>query len=225
MRNTGLYEAQAGIKIARRNINNLRYVDDTTLMSESEGELKNLLIKVKEESEKVGLKLNIQKTKIMASGPINSWQIYNGTGAEQASVTSKKTFGRYRTLPSSRWSKLTCVSAKTGVQHVWWDTSGITRIENQNRKGRCSLGQRFVFQLMIWHSLNNPGKGIDLPGFVFSGIQRGQYYQVTFVCKMLSQGPCVTRINELSGCLGASGGILHSPRRLRFSLSWRGVFL
>ena len=73
MRNAGLEEAQAGIKIARRNINNLRYADDTTLMAESEEELKSLLLKVKEESEKVGLKLNIQKTKIMASGPITSW--------------------------------------------------------------------------------------------------------------------------------------------------------
>ena len=75
MRNTGLDEAQAGIKIARRNINILRYADDTTLMAESEEEIKRLLMKVKEESEKVGLKLNIQKTKIMASSPINSWQI------------------------------------------------------------------------------------------------------------------------------------------------------
>ena len=75
MRNAGLDEAQTGIKIARRNINNLRYADDTTLMAESEEELKSLLMKVKEESEKVGLKLNIQKTKIMASGPITSWQI------------------------------------------------------------------------------------------------------------------------------------------------------
>ena len=75
MRNTGLDEAQDGIKIARRNINNLRYADDTTLMAESEKELKSLLMEVKEESEKVGLKLNIQKTKIMASGPITSWQI------------------------------------------------------------------------------------------------------------------------------------------------------
>ena len=75
MRNTGLEEAQAGIKIAGRNINNLRYADDTTLMAESEEELKSLLMKVKEESEKVGLKLNIQKTKIMASGPITSWEI------------------------------------------------------------------------------------------------------------------------------------------------------
>ena len=75
MRNTGLDEAQAGIKIARRNITNLRYTDDTTLMAESKEELKSLLMKVKEESEKVGSKLNIQKTKIMSSGPINSWQI------------------------------------------------------------------------------------------------------------------------------------------------------
>ena len=74
MRNAGLYEAQAGIKVARGNINNFRYADDTTLMAESEEELKSLLIKVKEESEKVGLKLNNQKTKIMASEPITSWQ-------------------------------------------------------------------------------------------------------------------------------------------------------
>ena len=75
MRNAGLDEAQAGIKIVRRNNNNLRYADDTTLMAESEEELKSLLMKVKEQSEKVGLKLNIQKTKIMASGPITSWKI------------------------------------------------------------------------------------------------------------------------------------------------------
>ena len=75
MRNAGLEETQAGIKIARRNINNLRYADDTSLMAESEEELKSLLMKVKEENEKVGLKLNIQKTKIMAAGPITSWQI------------------------------------------------------------------------------------------------------------------------------------------------------
>ena len=75
MRNTGLEEAQAGIKIARRNISNLKYADDTTLMAESEEELKSLLMKVKVETEKVGLKLNIQKMKIMASGPITSWEI------------------------------------------------------------------------------------------------------------------------------------------------------
>ena len=82
-RNAGLEDAQAGIRIARRNINNLRYADDTTLKAESEEELKSLLIKVKEESEKVGLRLNIQKTKIMASGPITSWKI-NGETVETA---------------------------------------------------------------------------------------------------------------------------------------------
>ena len=79
MRSTGLEEAQAGIKTAGRNINNLRYADDTTLMAESEEELKSLMMKVKEESEKVGFKLNIQKTKIMASGPITSWEINGET--------------------------------------------------------------------------------------------------------------------------------------------------
>ena len=82
MRNAGLEEAQAGIRIAGRNINNLRYADDTTLMAESEEELKSLLMKVKAESEKLGLKLNIQKTKIMASGPITSWQIDGETVAD-----------------------------------------------------------------------------------------------------------------------------------------------
>uniref|UniRef100_A0AC11CYS5 Uncharacterized protein n=4 Tax=Ovis aries TaxID=9940 RepID=A0AC11CYS5_SHEEP len=85
MRNSGLEEAQAGIKIARRNINNLRYADDTTLMAESEEELKSLLVKVKVESEKVGLKLNIQKTKIMAPGPITSWDISHGETVETVS--------------------------------------------------------------------------------------------------------------------------------------------
>ena len=80
MRNAGLEKAQAGIKIARRNINNLRYADDTTLMAESEEELKSLLMKVKEDSEKAGLKLSIQKTKIMASSPITSWEIDGETG-------------------------------------------------------------------------------------------------------------------------------------------------
>ena len=84
MRNTGLEEEQAGIKIAGRNINNLRYADDTTLMEESEEEIKSLLMKVREKSEKVGLKLNIQKTKIMASGPITSWQI-DGETVERVS--------------------------------------------------------------------------------------------------------------------------------------------
>ena len=91
MRNAGLEEMQAGIKIAGRNINNLRYADDTTLMAESEEELKRLLMKVKEESEKVGLKLNIQKTKIMAFGPITSWQIDRETVADFILLGSKIT--------------------------------------------------------------------------------------------------------------------------------------
>ena len=91
MRNTGLEEAQAGIKIAGRNISNLRYADNTTLMAESEKELKSLLMKVKEESEKVGFKLNIQKTKIMASGPISSWQIDGETVADFIFWVSKIT--------------------------------------------------------------------------------------------------------------------------------------
>ena len=91
MRNAGLEEAQVGIKIAGRNINNLRYADDTTLMAESEEELKSFLMKVKEKSEKVGLKLNIQKTKIMASGPITSWQIDGETVADFIFLGSKIT--------------------------------------------------------------------------------------------------------------------------------------
>ena len=91
MRNAGLEEAQAGIKIAERNINNLRYADDSTLMSESEEDLKSLLMKVKEGSEKVGLKFNIQKTKIMASGPITSWQIDGETVADFIFLGSKIT--------------------------------------------------------------------------------------------------------------------------------------
>ena len=91
MRNAGLEKAQAGIKIAGRNINNLRYAGDTTLMAESQEELKSLLMKVKEESEKVGLELNIQKTKIMASGPITSWQIDGETVADFIFLGSKIT--------------------------------------------------------------------------------------------------------------------------------------
>ena len=91
MRNAGLEEAQAGIKIARRNINNLRYADDTSLMAESEEELKSLLMKVKEESEKIGLKLNVQKTKIMSSVPITSWQIDGETVANFVFLGSKIT--------------------------------------------------------------------------------------------------------------------------------------
>ena len=100
MRNAGLEEVQARIKIAGRNINNLRYADDTTLMSESEEELKSLLMKVKEESEKIGLKLNIQKTKIMASGPIASWQIYG----ETVETVSDFIFLGSNITPDGNWS-------------------------------------------------------------------------------------------------------------------------
>ena len=106
MRNAGLQEAQAGIKIARRNINNLRYADDTTLMEESKEEIKSLLMKVKDESEKVGLKLNIQKTKIMASGPITSWEI-NGKTVETVSdyfLCSKITVDHDCSHEIKRWT-------------------------------------------------------------------------------------------------------------------------
>ena len=105
MRNTGLEEAQAGIKITRRNINNLRYADETTLMAESEEELKSLLMKVKEESEKVGLKLNIQKMQIMASSPIILWQIY----VETMETVAKFIFlGSKATVAASTKLKGTC---------------------------------------------------------------------------------------------------------------------
>ena len=104
MRNAGLEEAQAGIKIAGRNINNLRYADDTTLMAESEEELKSLLMKMKEESEKVGLELNIQKTKIMASGPITSWEIDGETVSDFIWGGSKITVdGDYSHETKRRW--------------------------------------------------------------------------------------------------------------------------
>jgi len=99
MRNAGLEEAQAGIKIAKRNINNFRYADDTTLMADSEEEPKNFLLKVKEESEKVGFKLNIQKTKIMASGPIISWQIGNQYKQWQTFLGGLQIHGRWWLQP------------------------------------------------------------------------------------------------------------------------------
>ena len=105
MRNTGLEEAQAGIKIAGRNINNLRYADDTTLMAESEEELKSLLMKVKEESQKVGLKLNIQKTKIMASGPITSLQI----DGETVETVSDFIFGGSKITADGDYSHERCL--------------------------------------------------------------------------------------------------------------------
>ena len=116
MRNAGLEEAQAGIKIAGRNINNLRYADDTTLMAESEEELKSLLMKLKEESEKVGLKLNIQKTKIMASSPITSWEI----DEETVETVSDFIFGGSKSLQMvTAAMKLKDVYSLEGK---WWPT-------------------------------------------------------------------------------------------------------
>ena len=109
MRNAGLDEAQAGIKIARRNINNLRYANDSTVMAESEEELKSLLMKVKEESEKVGLKLNIQKTKIMASDPITSWEI-DGETVETVETVSDFIF---------LGSKITAEPANLSISYTW----------------------------------------------------------------------------------------------------------
>ena len=108
MRNAGLDEAQAGIKISRRNINNLGYADDTTLRAESEEELKSLLMNVKEESEKVGLKLNIQKTKIMASGPITSWQIDGETVETVTDFTFRRAPESLQMLIAAMKLKGTC---------------------------------------------------------------------------------------------------------------------
>ena len=110
MRNAGLEEAQTGIKIAGRNINNLRYADDTTLMAENEEELKSLLMKVKEESEKVALELNIQKTKIMASSPITSWQIYWET-MEMVSISPKRET-LFFWAPKSLWIVIAAMKLK-----------------------------------------------------------------------------------------------------------------
>ena len=114
MRNTGLEGAQAGIKIARKNIDHLRYADDTTLMAESEEELKSLLMEVKEESEKVGLKLNIQKTKIMASGPITSWKI----DGETVETLSDFIFGGSKITADGDWSH----EIKNSLEEKWWQT-------------------------------------------------------------------------------------------------------
>ena len=119
MRNTGMEEAQAGIEIARRNINNLRYVDDTTLMAESEEALKNLLMKVKEESEKAGLKLNIKKTKIMASGPITSRQI----DGETVETVADFIFGGSKITADGDWSNEI-------KRHLLLQSKGMTNLDS-----------------------------------------------------------------------------------------------
>ena len=121
MRNAGLEEAQAGIKTAGRNINNLRYADDTTLMAESEEELKSLLVKVKEESEKVGLKCNIQKTKIMASGPITSWK----TDGETMEIVADFILGGSKITADGNYSheikRHLLLEEKGTLLHGWWE--------------------------------------------------------------------------------------------------------
>ena len=136
MRNAGLDEVQAGIKIARRNINNLRYADDTTLMAESKEELKNLLMKAKEESEKVGLKLNIQKTKIMASGPITSWQIDGET---------------VETVTDFMWGgfKITWVCSHEVKRHLPFGRKAMTNLSfpggSDGKESTCNAGGSVLF--------------------------------------------------------------------------------
>ena len=133
MRNVGLDEALAGIKIAGRNINNLRYTDDTTLMAESEEELKSLLMKVKEESEKVGLKLNIQKTKIMASGPITSWQI------DRKTIETVRDFiflGSKTTADGDSIHEI--------KRHLLFGRKVVTNLDNISRSREITSPQRFV---------------------------------------------------------------------------------
>ena len=152
MRNTGLEEAQAEIKIAGRNINNLRYADDTTLMAESEEELRSLLMKVKEESEKVGLKLNIQKTKIMASGPISSWQT-DGETMETVTnfilggskITSKK--AEHRRIDAFElwcWRRLLSVpwTTRRSNQSILKKNSPGCSLEGLMQIGRASCRER-----------------------------------------------------------------------------------
>ena len=129
MRNAGLEEAQAGIEIARRNINNLRYADDTTLMAESEEELESLLMKMKEESEKVGLKLNIQKTKIMASGPFTSWEIDGETVEAGWTMFNSVQFTKYLLSVSVclSWTSLLEREATRRKWAVWWRSGMLKR--------------------------------------------------------------------------------------------------
>ena len=142
MRNAGLEEAQAGIKIARRNINNLRYADDTTLMAESEEELKSLLIKVKEESKKVGLKLNIQNTKIMASSPITSWQIYGETVADFIFLGSKIT-----TDCDCNHEIKRCLLIR---RNAMTNLDSILGSRNITLPTKVHLGKAMVFPVVIW---------------------------------------------------------------------------
>ena len=141
MRNAGLEEAQAGIKIAGRNINNLRYADDTTLMAESNEELKSLLMKVKEESEKVGLKLNIQKTKIMASGPITPWQI---NGETMKTVTDFIFLGS-KITPGGAWNHC----SHTIKRRLLLGRKAMTNLESINKSRDITLATN-VYLVKAW---------------------------------------------------------------------------
>ena len=133
MRNAGLEEAQAGIKIARRNINNLRYAEDTTLMAESGEELKSLLMKVKVESEKVGLKLNIQKTKIMASGPITSWEIDGETESNTCYVWDMNLSLNFLAIMSKR------ETMETVRDFIFWGSKTTADDDYSHEIKRCLL--------------------------------------------------------------------------------------
>ena len=146
MRNVGLVEAQAGIKFARRNINNLRYADDTTLMAESEEELKSLLMKVKQESEKVGLKLNIQKTKIMSSGPITSWEI-DGEAMETVTdfIRGKRGQGSKITANSDFSHEIKRLGRK-----VMTDLDGILKSRDITLSTKVRLVNAMVFPVVMY---------------------------------------------------------------------------
>ena len=145
MRNDGLEEAQSGIKIARRNINNLRYADDTTLMAESEEEPKSLLLKVKEESEKVGLKLNIQKMKIMASGPITSWEI----DGETVETVSDFILGRSKITADGDCSHEIKRHLLLG-RKVMTNLDSILKSRDITLPTKVHLVQAMVFSVVIW---------------------------------------------------------------------------
>ena len=139
MRNAGLEESQPGIKIARRNINNLRYADDTTLMAESEEELKSLLMKVKEESEKVGLKLNIKKTKIMVSGPITSWEI----DGETIETVSEFILGGSKSLQM--------VTAAMKLRHLLLGWKAMANLDSILKSGGITISTKsFLIKAMIF---------------------------------------------------------------------------
>ena len=173
MWNAGLEEAQAGIKIAGRNINNLRSADDTTLMAENKEQLKSLLMKVKEESEKVGLELNFQKTKIMASGPINSWQIYGETVADFIFFYSKITADGYCIHEIKRrllLGRKVMTNLDSVLPDVWISEREERRLLRQcnSQKGKfiTDSSQGFLLQPTQWYRVRKSLKQRLLPEFI-----------------------------------------------------------